>query len=218
MIPISDSIKSRRFPIINITLIAITIFVFLKQLVTSNPDSFIFNYALVPALVNLANFNTLFPFVTSIFLHGGFLHIASNMVFLWVFGDNVEGHLGIIFFPLLYFASGIAGAFTQYILSTDSTVPMLGASGAIAGVLGSYYILFPHARIKTLVPFFGFASVVEISAPFMLGYWFLLQVLSGAVSLSYISDAAGGVAFFAHIGGFVAGLLITIILKPFIKY
>lgn len=217
MIPISDSIHSKRFPIINISIIAATIFVFFQQITVHNPDAFIENYALIPALINFSIPDTLFPFLTSIFLHGGFLHIASNMVFLWVFGDNVEGHLGI-FYPILYFASGIAGGLSQYVLNTESPVPMLGASGAIAGVLGSYYVLLPHSKIKTLVPFFGFLSVVEIPATFMLGYWFLLQVLSGAVSLSYVSDATGGVAFFAHIGGFIAGLLITMALKPFIKH
>lgn len=217
MIPISDSIRSKRFPIINISIIAVTIFVFFQQLITSDPEGFIATYSLIPALINFSIPETLFPFMTSIFLHGGFLHIASNMVFLWVFGDNVEDHLGI-FYPVLYFSSGFAGAFAQYILNTESPVPMLGASGAIAGVLGSYYILFPHAKIKTLVPFFGFVSVVQVSAPIMLGYWFLLQVVSGAVSLSYVADATGGVAFFAHIGGFIAGLLITMALKPILKY
>jgi membrane associated rhomboid family serine protease len=216
MIPISDSIHSKRFPLINLSLIAITVFVFFQQLTTPDPEGFIETYALIPALVDFSITESLFPLVSSIFLHGGFLHIASNMVFLWVFGDNVEGHLGI-FYPILYFASGIAGGLSQYILNTDSPVPMLGASGAIAGVLGSYYILLPHSKIKTLVPFFGFVSVVEIPATIMLGYWFLLQVLSGAVSLSYIADATGGITFFAHIGGFVAGLLITMLLKPFIK-
>ena len=216
MIPISDSIRSKKFPIINISIIAATIFVFFQQITTNNPQGFINTYSLIPALVNFSIPETLFPFISSIFLHGGFLHIASNMVFLWVFGDNVEDHLGI-FYPILYFSSGIAGAYSQYILNTESPVPMLGASGAIAGVLGSYYILFPHSKIKTLVPFFGFVSIIQIPATFMLGYWFLLQVLSGAVSLSYLSDATGGVAFFAHIGGFIAGLLITMVLKPFIK-
>lgn len=111
-------------------------------------------------------------------------------------------------------ASGIAGGLAQYVFSPGSTIPMLGASGAIAGVLGSYLVLFPHARIKTIVPFFGFASVVQIPATFMLGYWFLLQVILGAASVPLLVEATGGVAFFAHIGGFVAGFVITKILKP----
>lgn len=214
MIPISDSIASRRFPFINLFFIGVTVYVFYLQLTSPSPDAFIETYALIPALVDFSNLNTLLPFVTSMFLHGGFLHIISNMLFLWVFGDNVEGHLGFLFYPVLYFASGIAGGLAQYVFSPGSTIPMLGASGAIAGVLGSYFVLFPHAKIKTLVPFFGFLSMVQIPAPFMLGYWFLLQVISGAASVPLLAEATGGVAFFAHIGGFVAGFVITKILKP----
>lgn len=212
MIPLSDSIKSKRFPFFNVLLIATTVFVFIQQITSPNPEAMIGSYALIPSLVDFSNSQTLIPFVTAMFLHGGFLHIASNMLFLWVFGDNIEGFLGILFFLFLYFASGIAGNFAQYILMPDSTIPMLGASGAIAGILGSYYILFPHSKIRTLVPFFGFVSIVEIPAGFMLGYWFLLQVLSGTITLTFPSQT-GGIAFFAHIGGFAAGLILTIILK-----
>lgn len=217
MIPISDSIKSKRFPFINILIIAATVFVFFQQITTPNPDAFIRAYALIPALVDFANTNTLFPFVTSMFLHGGFLHIISNLLFLWVFGDNVEGHLGYFFFPFLYLASGIAGGLAQYVFTPNSIVPMLGASGAIAGVLGSYFVLFPLSKIKTIVPFFGFVSVIQIPASFMLGYWFLLQIISGAVSVPLLADSTGGIAFFAHIGGFVTGYVLTRALRPILK-
>ena len=212
MFPLSDSIKAKRFPIFNLILIAATIFVFIQQLTTSNELGFIRSYVLIPSLVNFDDFATLTPFVTAIFLHGGFLHIISNMWFLWVFGDNVEGHLGFILFPILYFLSGIVGNLAQYFLMPTSQIPMLGASGAVAGVLGAYYVLFPHAKIRTLVPFFGFFTIAEIPAPFMLGYWFVLQILSGTVSLPFMGET-GGIAFWAHVGGFVTGVVIAKVFK-----
>lgn len=213
MFPLSDSIPARAFPFVNILVIAATIFVFFQQLTAPNEETFIYQYALVPSLVNFSDWVTLTPFVTAIFLHGGFLHIISNMWFLWVFGDNIEGYLGILLFPVVYFLSGIAGNLLQYALSPSSQIPMLGASGAVAGVLGAYYVLFPHSKIKTLVPVFGFVTIAEISAPFMLGYWFILQIISGAVTLPLLSSQTGGIAFFAHIGGFLTGVLFAHMLK-----
>lgn len=207
MFPISDSIPSVRFPFLNVAIIAITVFVFFQQLIAPNEEGFIYQYALIPSLINFSDLTTLTPFVTAMFLHGGFLHIISNMWFLWVFGDNIEGHFGFFFFPILYFLSGIIGNLLQYVLSPQSQIPMLGASGAVAGVLGAYYVLFSHSKIKTLVPFFGFASIMEIPAGFMLGYWFILQVFSGAATIPLLSAQTGGVAFFAHVGGFLTGVL-----------
>lgn len=212
MFPLSDSIPARRFPFVNVLLIATTIFVFFQQISLINPDAFVMMYALIPANINLSDYTTLTPFVTAIFLHGGFLHIISNMWFLWVFGDNVEGHVGWFFYPILYFLSGIIGNVAQYMLMPSSTIPMLGASGAVAGILGAYYVMFPHSKIKTLVPIFGFVTIAEISAPFMLGYWFVLQVISGTVSLPF-SGETGGIAFFAHIGGFLTGVLFAQVFK-----
>ena len=214
MFPLSDSIPARRFPFVNILLIAATVFVFIQQLASPNQDLFIGTYSLIPSFVNLNDFYSLTPFVTAIFLHGGFLHIISNMWFLWVFGDNVEGHLGFLLFPILYFLSGIVGNIAQYIVMPNSSIPMLGASGAVAGVLGAYYILFKDAKIKTLIPFFGFFTTAEIPAPFMLGYWFVLQVFSGAVSLPFSGDS-GGVAFWAHVGGFLTGVIVGKLVKRF---
>lgn len=212
MFPISDSIHTPKFPFINIGFILITIFVFFLQLTTPNPEAFIFTYALVPAQVDFSNYTTFLPFITSMFLHGGILHIASNMLFLWVFGDNVEAHLGHIQYLFLYLLSGIVGGIAQYILMSSSQIPMLGASGAVAGALGAYFVLFPHSKIKTLVPFFGFISLVNIPASIMLGYWFVLQIISGVTTLPF-SMETGGVAFFAHIGGFITGLILAKILK-----
>lgn len=212
MIPLSDSVPAGRFPLINILLIATTIFVFLQQLAAVSQEAFIFQYALIPSQIDISNYQTFFPFVTAIFLHGGFLHIISNMLFLWVFGDNVEGNLNILTYTLLYFASGVAGNLAQYFIMPESSIPMLGASGAVAGVLGAYFVFFPHHKVKTLVPFFGFISIVEIPAGFMLGYWFILQFLSGAISLP-LSGETGGIAFWAHVGGFITGVLFAKMLR-----
>lgn len=206
MFPLSDSIYTHRFPFFNLFLIAATIFVFFQQIISPNPDAFVLQYALIPSSIDFNNLNTLFPFVSAIFLHGGFLHIISNMWFLWIFGDNVETHVGVIPYYFLYFVSGIVGNVLQYVIAPHSSIPMLGASGAVAGVLGAYYILFPHSKIKTLVPFFGFISIASIPAPFMLGYWFILQIISGAASLP-TAGSTGGVAFWAHVGGFITGIM-----------
>ncbi len=215
MFPLSDSVPANRFPFVNVVLIAATVFVFFQQITSPNPDAFILTYAFIPANINFSDLITLTPFITSIFLHGGFLHIISNMWFLWVFGDNVEGHVGFLFYPFLYFASGIAGSLAQYLFMPGSPIPMLGASGAVAGVLGSYFVLFPHHKIKTLIPIFGFFTVTQVSAMFMLGYWFVLQIISGATALPNSLDT-GGVAFWAHVGGFVTGFLLTKIFKPIV--
>lgn len=213
MFPIGDSVPSRRFPLFNLLFIGITVYVFFKQLTAPDPEAFVLQYALIPASVDFARLETLYPFITSIFLHGGFLHIFSNMMFLWVFGDNVEGELHFPLYPLLYIGAGLGGGFSQYILTPDSTIPMLGASGAVAGALGAYFALFPQHKIKTLVPVFWYPAVVEISAGVMLGYWIVLQIISGFVSLPGLSTADGGVAFFAHIGGFVFGYIVAKLLR-----
>lgn len=214
MFPISDSVKSKKFPLINIALIAITCYVFYLQLTAPDPEAFIYQYALVPSQIDFSNLSSLFPFITSMFLHGGWLHILSNMWFLWIFGDNVEGHLGHIPYLLLYLVSGLVGGIAQFLISPNSNIPMLGASGAVAGALGAYFHFFPNHKIKTLIPIFGFVTFTEISAFFMLGYWLVLQVFSGAMSLPSSGTEQGGVAFFAHIGGFVAGLIIGRLFAP----
>ena len=212
MFPISDSHPGGRFPLINIIIIAATIFVFIQQLLSQDQETLIAGYALIPSLVNFSEPFTLIPFVTAIFLHGGFLHIISNMWFLWVFGDNIEARFGFLLFPIVYLLSGIIGNLVQYLFMPSSSIPMLGASGAVAGVLGAYYVSFPHSKIKTLMPFFGFATIVNIPASFMLGYWFVLQLISGAASLPLMSQS-GGIAFWAHVGGFATGVIFAKIFK-----
>jgi membrane associated rhomboid family serine protease len=206
MFPISDSEPSKKFPFINIGIILLTCYVFFLQ--QTNSDAFTYMYALVPGDIDFSKASTLYPFITSMFLHGGWLHIISNMWFLWVFGDNVEGEIGHIPYLFLYILSGLAGGFAQYFFMPDSTIPMLGASGAVAGALGAYFYFFPHNKIRTIIPFFGFLTMTQINASFMLGYWFVLQILSGAMSLPSSGSEQGGVAFWAHVGGFLTGLLI----------
>ena len=206
MIPIADSEKSRRFPFLNILFIGLNVLAFYLQITALNPEAFIYKYALVPSEIDFSNFATLYPFVTSMFLHGGFLHIGSNMLFLWVFGDNVEGHLPPFVYLFLYLGAGIVGSLAQYFMDPTSTIPMLGASGAVAGALGAYFTLFPHHKIKTLVILPIFITIIEMSAVFMLGYWILLQLISGAGSVGLPADQ-GGVAYFAHIGGFAFGYI-----------
>jgi membrane associated rhomboid family serine protease len=144
------------------------------------------------------------------FLHGGFAHLLGNMVFLWIFGNNVEDATGHLRFVLFYLTCGVAAALSHVAAQPGSTVPMVGASGAISGVLGAYFLLYPHARIVTLVFLGFFAQTVQIPAFFFLGFWFLMQFLSGAVS---IGSRGGGVAWFAHIGGFIAGLVLLVPFK-----
>lgn len=206
MIPLKDSHGSGRFPFWVLIIIALNVYVFYLTITSSNPEAFIMRYALIPGLVNFADPKTLEPFITSQFLHGGFLHIISNMLFLWIFGDNVEEAFGFLLFPLFYLASGVIGGLSQYFLDPGSTVPMLGASGAIAGVLGAYFALFPKHTVKTLVPIFGFFTILDIPASIMLFYWFATQLFSGVASVS-MAASAGGIAFFAHLGGFTFGWL-----------
>lgn len=218
MIPLYDSHPARRFPFWTILIILLNVFVFFLQLTTQDPEAFVEQFALIPVLVDFSNPVTLLPFFTSQFLHGGFLHIISNMLFLWIFGDNVEGELGWFGFPFFYLFSGFTGGLAQYMFMTDSTIPMLGASGAVAGVLGAYFVWFSHHTIKTLVPIFGFVTLINVPASIMLFYWIATQFLSGAFSFSMDMGSIGGVAYFAHIGGFLTGwILAKIIPRPVIK-
>ena len=209
MIPLSDSSKTGKFPLFNLTVIAANIYVFYLMVTAANFDAFVMQYALVPSTVSFANPATLLPFVTSMFLHAGLFHLFSNMIFLWVFGDNIEGHFGKIWYVFIYLVSGIVGGLTQYMLDPSSQIPMLGASGAVSGILGAYIVSHPHSRIKSLFPLFIFITIVEIRAIWYILYWFGLQLLSGFASLNTATPDVGGVAFWAHIGGFVAGVILA---------
>ena len=203
MIPLRDVIPSRTTPGVTIAIIALNALVFAYEFsLGSEVNEFIIGYGLIPAAFSWATL------VTSMFLHGGFFHFAGNMLYLWIFGDNVEDRMGHGRFVAFYLLCGTAAALAQTIMSPDSVVPMVGASGAIAGVMGAYFVMYPHSRIVTLVPIFLFIQLIEIPAIFFLGIWFLMQFLSGVGSIATAASRqpAGGVAFWAHVAGFAAGV------------
>ena len=203
MIPLRDVIPSRTTPVVTVALIVVNALVFLYEF-SLGPDvnEFIIAYGLIPSAFSWATL------LTSMFLHGGFLHCAGNMLYLWIFGDNVEDRMGHGRFLTFYLLCGTAAALAQTIMSPDSVVPMVGASGAIAGVMGAYFVMYPHSRIVTLVPIFLFIQLIEVPAIFFLGIWFVMQFLSGVGSIATAASRqpAGGVAFWAHVAGFAAGV------------
>jgi membrane associated rhomboid family serine protease len=219
MIPLRDTNPSRTIPIVNYILIAANLVVFLFELsLDADLEKFIYNFGVVPASI-MNDFNmmsigvgTIFPFISSMFLHGGWMHLIGNMLFLYIFGDNIEDKFGHIRYFFFYILAGVSAAVLQTIMFPESTVPMVGASGAIAGVLGAYVFLFPRAKVVTLIPIFILFQIVELPAFLFLGIWFAMQIFSGIFSLGIGADA-GGIAWWAHIGGFLAG----IIMLPFLK-
>jgi len=204
MIPLGDTIRSHSKPVVTILIILTNVMVFLYMLSLDpySQNHFISLYALTPTRLRLS------AVITSMFLHGGWMHLIGNMWFLWVYGDNVEDVLGHGKYLAFYLACGVAASLAQYAVSPDSRVPTLGASGAIAGVMGAYLIKFPHSRIKTLIPIFFFFTTLEIPAALILAYWFILQFFGGLGRIGYSQVSQGGVAWFAHIGGFIAGMIL----------
>jgi membrane associated rhomboid family serine protease len=209
MIPLSDVIPSRTTPVVTVTLIVLNALVFLYEQALSEPrlHDFVAAYALIPAEFSVP------ALFSSQFLHAGWMHILSNMLYLWIFGDNVEDRLGHLRFIGFYLGAGAAAASLQTLFNPLSAVPMVGASGAIAAVMGAYFVLYPHSRVLTAVFLIVFFDIIEIPAVFFLGLWFLLQLLSGVGSLGVSNAAGGGIAFWAHIGGFVVGALIGLVLR-----
>ena len=207
MFPIRDSLNFGKFPLVNISLIIVNIYVFFQELISPNLDQLVVNYALIPQQVDFSKIETLTPFITSLFLHAGFLHILSNMWFLWVFGDNVEAVMGHFKYLLFYLFCGVIASFSQYLFIADSSLPMLGASGAIAGVLGAYLKFFPHHKIDTIVPIFGLPLIIAIPANIMLIYWFFTQAFNGVATLLAATASIGGIAYIAHLGGFASGFI-----------
>ncbi|HRT63136.1 MAG TPA: rhomboid family intramembrane serine protease [Syntrophales bacterium] len=213
MIPIRDQIQSRNYPVVNTAIIAVNVGLFLVQLMNAeNMEAFIFTYGLVPARYShpeIAAHFTLFeqtiPFLSFMFLHGSFWHLLGNMWSLYIFGDNVEDHLGSFRYLVFYLLCGWASAATHLYFNWESQIPTIGASGAIAGVMGAYLLLYPHSRILTLIPIFFIPYFIEVPALFFLGLWFVFQFLYASVS----DPQMGGVAWWAHIGGFVAGMALT---------
>ena len=210
MIPIRDTTKSKSIPIVNYILITLCGIVFLFEVsLSSRLELLVFRFGVIPVDVSVlwlnhqASVGTLLTLVTSLFLHGGWLHLIGNMLYLYIFGDNVEDRLGHGPYLIFYLLCGIGASIVQVYSNQYSTAPLIGASGAIAGVLGAYFLLYPKARILTVIPLFIFFPVVELSAFFFLGFWFVMQFLQG--SLSSGADMGGGVAWWAHAGGFLVG-------------
>lgn len=208
MIPLRDRIPSQHIPFMTLILIAINLFVFYQQNTQGlqGMEGIFARYALIPGQFDFHQpFTHITPLITSAFLHGGFMHLISNMWALWLFGDNVEDRMGAINFLLFYLACGIIAGISHIYVNPGSLVPTVGASGAIAGVMGAYFILYPRAQVLTLIPIFIIPWFVDIPAFVYLGFWLILQIVGGTAALV---GGAAQIAFWAHVGGFVAGILL----------
>jgi rhomboid family protein len=208
MFPIGDDNTGRRsVPFVTYALVAANVLVFLLEL--NNGNAFIQEWAFVPARFSAdpgANVATIF---SAMFMHGSWLHLGGNMLYLWIFGDNVEDRFGHVQYLIFYLLAGIAATFAQYFVLPESNLPNVGASGAIAGVLGAYILMFPRARVNVLLG----RSVVAMPAIIVLGFWIVLQLVSGVGSIAYTNADVGGVAYMAHVGGFLAGFLMAFLFR-----
>jgi len=218
MIPIRDTIPSRTTPGVNWVLIGLNVSIFLLMISSgkSGAQTTVEQLGIIPSYFTQHGGPwEYFTLLSSMFLHGGWFHLFSNMLALYIFGDNVEDRLGHGRFLVFYLVCGLAAGLTHVLLNTDSTVPTIGASGAIAGVLGAYLVLYPHARVLTLVPIFYIPYFFEIPALLYLGIWFLSQLLNGTMAVVYSqATSGGGVAWWAHAGGFVAGAALVLLMQP----
>lgn len=219
LLPIGDDDSGVRRPhIVVVLLLLLNVGVFIYQLTLSQLEltRFVYAWGVVPAEISrledlppLIDYPVLVTLVTSMFLHGGFLHIAGNMLFLWIFGDNIEDAMGHLRFLIFYLLCGVAGGLAQVMVDRDSLVPMIGASGAISGVMGAYLVLFPRGMIRVATLFVFIPVIFRVPAVIVIGFWFVVQALSGYASLGMSQQVEGGTAFFAHIGGFIAGLFLV---------
>src|SRR5436309_461510 len=235
MLPIKDYPGPRRLlPWITLGLIAVNVVVFLYQVsLGADAQAFMFAYSVVPVALthgipqtSLPGVPAHLPFqtpnpvyltiITSMFLHAGWLHIGGNMLFLYIFGDNVEDRMGHFPYLIFYLFCGVVASIAQVAVSSNSDIPSLGASGAIAGVLAAYLVLFPWAGVRTIIFIFIFFTIVTLPAFILIGLWFLLQFFDGVAALSNAQQSMGGVAYFAHVGGFVTGLVITLLSRPWL--
>jgi len=219
MIPIKDNIPSSTYPYVTVALVAVNVAVFIFELTLgAGVERFIYKTAAIPLeITTLSDIGPkgLIPvpltIFTAMFVHGGVLHVGGNMLFLWIFGDNVEDRFGHVRFLIFYLAAGVAASMTHIAIEPGSTMPMVGASGAIAGVLGAYFLMYPRAQVNTLVILPLFIGMTRLPAVIFLGVWFLFQELSSGVG------AQGGVAWFAHIGGFITGVAVAFFYKVFAR-
>ena len=216
MIPLRDDNPTEITPVITVVLIVMCVLVFLYEisLPPIKSEAFVYMYGAIPAVVfghvqlpqelmSLPAYGTL---LSSMFLHGGWMHLIGNMLYLWIFGNNIEDVRGHVRFLLFYGTCGVVAALSHAFIDPESTLPMVGASGAISGVLGAYLLLYPRTRVLVLIPFGFFSQMMYVPAAFVLGLWFLMQLFSGGMNWGH---EGGGVAFFAHIGGFVAGMILV---------
>lgn len=211
MMPLGDDNSSRKtIPVITYILIALNILFFLLEM--SGGEAFVMNWAFIPKRFTAAPLADVPTIFTSMFMHAGLAHLSGNMLYLWIFGDNVEDFLGKVKYCFLYILSGIAATLAQYVFFPNSDLPNVGASGAIAGVLGAYLLFFPGQKVNVLVG----RSIVAMQSLIVIGFWFLIQLYSGAGTLFSTQDT-GGVAYMAHIGGFVAGLAVAYLFRSFKK-
>jgi membrane associated rhomboid family serine protease len=210
MIPLRDSQPSYSKPYVTIAIITVNALVFLFQLTLDefSLNTFLSSYGMIPSRLQASSL------LSSMFLHGGWLHLIGNMWFLWIFGDNVEDILGHAKYLLFYLLCGVAAGLVQFAFNIDSPLPTIGASGAVAGVMGAYLVKFPRSRVVTLVFVLFFLTTIEIPAAFILIFWFVLQFFNGVGAIASSHFSQGGVAWFAHVGGFLAGILLIYAMRP----
>lgn len=210
MIPLSDDIPSRRFPVVTVVIIVVNVLVFLVEfLFEPLANQIVYTFGTIPAEITADWRNPLesVTLFTAMYLHAGWAHLLGNMLYLWIFGDNVEDRMGSVRFFIFYTLCGLVSGLAQVLAMPNSQIPAIGASGAIAGVLGAYLLLYPRARVRTLVPLIFIYTTVYLPAIVVLGGWFLIQFLNGLASLNVVVQT-GGVAWWAHIGGFVVGMVL----------
>ena len=219
MIPLKDDNPTRNKPIVRNYIIGICVVVFLFQISnpTFNSGELFYSYGLIPSVfmgvdqlpADLNRIPATLTVLTSMFMHGGFMHLIGNMLYMWIFADNIEDELGKTKFLIFYLLSGVGAALAQVFMDINSQVPMIGASGAIGGVLGAYLITYPHSRVLVLIPFGFFSQIIKIKALYVLGFWFILQFINSSLT----SSSGGGVAYAAHIGGFLSGIILILFLR-----
>lgn len=222
MFPIHDVNETNRFPILTYTLIAVNVLVFLWELTLSDVQlqQVFLDLSVVPRLISAAplSLESILDTFRSMFFHGGWGHLLGNMLYLYLFGDNVEDYLGKLWFLFVYFLSGIAAVAAQVVTDPNSPIPLVGASGAIAGMLGSYLVLYPTVKVRSLIFLGYFVFLRDLPAWVVLGFWFVIQLFNGIAGLGVNAEFGGGVAFFAHVGGFVLGAALTYILMMIIPH
>ena len=216
MIPLKDDNPTSSKPIVSYGIIGFCVVIFLAQLGLSESElrDFTYSYGLIPSVLmgidqlpsDLFKISPVGTIFTSMFMHGGWMHLIGNMLYLWIFADNIEDDLGTLNFVIFYFVCGVGAAMSQVLMDINSQIPMIGASGAIGGVLGAYLINYPNARVLVLIPFGFFSQLIKIRALYVLGFWFILQFINSLMT----SSSGGGVAYAAHIGGFISGVILIL--------